>query len=83
MTQDEFDDEDDWNPCKAAGVCLTLMASCCEDSIVPFISPFVSKHITSSDWKCRDAAVMALGSILEGPSPEILEQFVSSAVRYA
>lgn len=32
--QEEHDDEDDWNPCKAAGVCLMLMANCCEDAIV-------------------------------------------------
>ena len=39
--QEEFDDEDDWNPCKAAGVCLMLLATCCEDDIVPHILPFV------------------------------------------
>jgi importin subunit beta-1 len=24
--QEEFDDEDEWNPCKAAGVCLMLVS---------------------------------------------------------
>ena len=33
--QEEFDDEDNWNLCKAAGVCLMLLATCCEDDIVP------------------------------------------------
>ena len=59
--QEEFDDEDDWNPCKAAGVCLSLMASCCEDAIIPMVMEFVMKHIYDGDWKFRDAAVMALG----------------------
>lgn len=31
--QEEYDDEDDWNPSKAAGVCLMLLSSCCEDKI--------------------------------------------------
>ena len=39
--QEEFDDEDDWNPCKAAGVCLMLLATCCEDDIVAHVLPFV------------------------------------------
>ena len=73
MTQEEYDDEDDWNPCKAAGVCLSLMASCCEDSIVPHVLPFVNENIKNPDWKFRDAAVMAIGSVLEGPNPTTLQ----------
>ena len=60
--QEEFDDEDDWNPCKAAGVCLSLMAGCCEDAIVAPIIAFVNQHLKNTDWKFRDAAVMALGT---------------------
>lgn len=72
--QDEYDDEDDWNPCKAAGVCLSLMASCCEDAIVQQVCPFVVENISKEDWKLRDAAIMALGSIMEGPDPEELQK---------
>ena len=60
--QEEYDDEDDWNPCKAAGVCLSLMASCCENDIVPRVLPFVDQHLQNTDWKFRDASVMALGT---------------------
>lgn len=65
--QDENDDDDDWNPCKAAGVCLMLLATCCEDDVVPHVLPFIKEHIKSPDWRYRDASVMAFGSILEGP----------------
>jgi importin subunit beta-1 len=74
--QEEYDDEDDWNPCKAAGVCLSLMASCCENDIVPRVLPFVDQHLQNVDWKFRDAAVMALGSIIEGPEASPMEGFV-------
>lgn len=43
--QEEFDDDDDWNPCKAAGVCVMLLANCCEDAIVPHVLPFVKDNI--------------------------------------
>ena len=59
--QEEFDDDDEWNPCKAAGVCMMLMATCCEDDIVPHVLPFVTEHIKNADWRYRDAAVMAFG----------------------
>lgn len=58
-----MDDEDDWNPSKAAGVCLMLLSTCCEDDIVPFVLPFVKDNIKSSDWRYRDAALMAFGTL--------------------
>lgn len=78
--QEEFDDDDEWNPCKAAGVCLMLMATCCEDDIVPHVLPFVKNNINSPDWRYRDAAVMAFGSILEGPDQNQLKPLVEQAM---
>lgn len=78
--QEEFDDEDDWNPCKAAGVCLMLLATCCEDDIVPHVLPFVKDNIRHNDWRFRDAALMAFGSILEGPDPTNLKPLVEQAM---
>ena len=77
--QDENDDEDDWNPCKAAGVCLMLLANCCEDAIIPHIVPFVQQNIQNQDWRRRDAAVMAFGSMLDGPDPDKLKDIVRQA----
>ncbi|NXF86415.1 IMB1 protein, partial [Eubucco bourcierii] len=78
--QDENDDDDDWNPCKAAGVCLMLLATCCEDDIVPHVLPFIKEHIKNPDWRYRDAAVLAFGSILEGPEPNQLKPLVIQAM---
>nr|XP_033501255.1 importin subunit beta-1 [Epinephelus lanceolatus] len=74
--QDENDDDDDWNPCKAAGVCLMLLATCCEDDVVPHVLPFIKEHIKNPDWRYRDASVMAFGSILEGPELNQLKPLV-------
>ncbi|VEL23987.1 unnamed protein product [Protopolystoma xenopodis] len=71
--QDEAADDDDWNPSKAAGVCLVLLAQCCEDSIVPLVIPFVNDNIKHENWRMRDAAIMAFGSILEGPNTDALK----------
>ncbi|KAL1776437.1 importin subunit beta-1 [Sigmodon hispidus] len=78
--QDENDDNNDWNPCKAAGVCLMLLSTCCEDDIVPHVLPFIKEHIKNPDWRYRDAAVMAFGSILEGPEPNQLKPLVIQAM---
>lgn len=59
--QEETDDDDEWNPCKAAGVCIMLLATCVEDDIVPHVLPFVHENINSTSWNLRDAAIMAFG----------------------
>ena len=61
LSQEEYDDEDDWNPCKAAGVCLMLLAQSCENDVIPFVTEFIMENIKNTDWKNRDAAVMAFG----------------------
>lgn len=78
--QEEFDDEDDWNPSKAAGVCLMLLATCCETDIVPHVFPFIKENIKSENWRFRDAALMAFGSILGGLDEPTLKPLIEQAM---
>lgn len=78
--QEEFDDEDDWNPSKAASVCLMLLSTCCENDIVPFVFPFVKDHIKSTNWRFRDAALMSFGSILVGLDDQTVKPLVEQAI---
>ncbi|CAG8604106.1 16120_t:CDS:10 [Acaulospora morrowiae] len=78
--QDEEADEDDWNVSMAAGTCLALLAQCVEDAVVAPVIPFVENHIRHNDWRFREAAVMAFGSILEGPEHKLLAGLVNQAL---
>lgn len=78
--QEETDDDDEWNPCKAAGVCIMLLATCVENDIVGHVLPFVKENIGSPQWNFRDAAILAFGSILEGPDPTELRPIVEQAM---
>ncbi|CAG8433275.1 4156_t:CDS:10 [Diversispora eburnea] len=78
--QDEDADEDDWNVSMAAGTCLSLLAQCVEDAVVAPVIPFVENHIRHNDWRFREAAVMAFGSILEGPEHKLLANLVNQAL---
>ncbi|XP_022919169.1 importin subunit beta isoform X2 [Onthophagus taurus] len=78
--QQEVDDEDDWNPSKAAGVCLMLLATCCEDEIVQHVLPFIKDNIKSDNWRFRDASLMAFGSILGGLENSTLKPLVEQAM---
>ncbi|GAA5858585.1 hypothetical protein JCM8547_001375 [Rhodosporidiobolus lusitaniae] len=78
--QDEDATDDEWNVSMAAGTCLALLAQCVGDGIVSPIIPFVEGNIKSGDWRYREAAVMAFGSILDGPEEKILAPLVAQAL---
>lgn len=70
--KEEEDDEDEWNVSMAAATCLGLLANTVGDPIVEQVIQFVESHIKHADWRFREAAVMAFGSIMEGPSRKVL-----------
>jgi importin subunit beta-1 len=78
--QEEEAEEDEWNVSMAAGTCITLLAQCVEDAIVTPVIPFVENNIKLPDWHRREAAVMAFGSILDGPSQKLLSPLVTQAL---
>jgi len=78
--QNEEDDEDDWTKSMAAAACLELLARNVGDEIVQPVVPFVEHGITQGDWQRREAAVMAFGSILDGPDPSTLSPLVTQAL---
>lgn len=78
--QEEDADEDEWNVSMAAGTCLSLLALAVNDTIVQAVIPFIESNITSADWHFREAAVMAFGSILDGPDPGVLAPLVHQAL---
>jgi importin subunit beta-1 len=81
MTSQEEDvDEDEWNVAMAAATCLSLLAQCVQDNIVALVLPFVQTNIRNPDWRYREAAVMAFGSIMEGPNPQLLAPLATQAM---
>jgi importin subunit beta-1 len=82
MTKQEEDveDEDSWNISMAAATLLESMAKVIEDQIVDLVLPFVTQHITNTNWRLKEAAVMAFGMILDGPSIDKLSPLVQQAM---
>lgn len=81
LAKQEADSEDDWNPAKSAGIAVMLLAQCCGDAIIDLILPFITQHFTNPDWHYREAAIMAFGSILEGPTKQKLLLLVEQAIQ--
>ncbi|KAK4802551.1 hypothetical protein SAY86_000754 [Trapa natans] len=80
--EDQDQDEGAWNIAMAGGTCLGLVAQTVGDEIVPLVMPFIEGNIARPDWRQREAATYAFGSILEGPSPEKLVPIVRIALNF-
>lgn len=82
--QDEDQDQEEgaWNLAMAGGTCLGLVARTVGDDIVPLVMPYVQENISKPDWRCREGATYAFGSILEGPSLEHLTPLVNVALNF-
>eukprot|EP00051_Salpingoeca_urceolata_P028386 m.486569 g.486569 ORF g.486569 m.486569 type:complete len:883 (+) comp24499_c0_seq1:219-2867(+) len=78
--QTEHDDEDEWTVSKAAAVCVSCIAQLTKNSVFEFVMPFVQGNIANPNWQFRDAALMAFGSLFEGPDPEQLTQIAAGAM---
>ncbi|KAK9168065.1 hypothetical protein Syun_000205 [Stephania yunnanensis] len=84
LKQEEDQDQDDeiWNLSMAGGTCLGLVARTVGDDIVSLVMPFVEANIMKPDWRNREAATYAFGSILEGPSVEKLSPLVNAGLEF-
>ncbi|KAK9672419.1 hypothetical protein RND81_12G099400 [Saponaria officinalis] len=80
--EDQDQDEGAWNLAMAGGTCLGLVARTVADDIVPLVMPFIEENITKPDWRQREAATYAFGSILEGPAPDKLTSIVNVALNF-
>ncbi|KAK4480518.1 hypothetical protein RD792_013594 [Penstemon davidsonii] len=80
--EDQDQDEGAWNLAMAGGTCLGLVARTVGDDIVPLVMPFIEENIMKADWRQREAATYAFGSIIEGPSPDKLTPIVNVALNF-
>ena len=56
------------------------LAQCCEADILDHVMGFIAQHMADNDWRKREAAIMAFGSVLEGPPAEKLKQYIDQAM---
>ncbi|CAN8270012.1 unnamed protein product [Cochlearia groenlandica] len=80
--EDQNHDDDVWNISMAGGTCLGLVARTVGDSIVPLVMPFVELNIKKPNWRSREAATYAFGSILEGPTIDKLAPMVAAGLEF-
>lgn len=79
--QDEDNtDSESWNIAMAGSTCLQSLSITIGDHVVDLVIPFISANISDSNWRLKEASVMAFASIMEGPSEKKLTPIVASAL---
>ncbi len=80
--QEEDQDEDSWNLSMAAATCLALVSQTVGNACVPLTMDFITRNINDENWRPKEAAIMAFGSILEGPETEQIAPLVRQALGF-
>jgi importin subunit beta-1 len=80
--QQHEEEEDSWNLRMAASTCLSLVAQVVADQCVDLVLAFVEQHFANPDWKYREAAILAFGSIMEGPSSQKMGPLVQNCYQH-
>ena len=82
--EDQVEDGDDaWNVAMAGGTCLGLVATCVRDKVVDVVMPFITQNIGNKEqWRLREAATFAFGSVLEGPDGDKLAPVAAQALPF-
>lgn len=81
LTKQEEDLSDDsWNISMAAAACIESLAKAIEDKIVDLVIPFIRENISASNWRLKEASIMAFSCIMDGPSGDKLTPIVASAL---
>ncbi len=74
------EDGTDWNISLSAACCLSLIAEIAKDSITEPIINFIGTNISSTEWKCREAALLSFIAILKGPSKAVINTLANQAI---
>jgi importin subunit beta-1 len=80
LASEEELDEDTWDLSRAAALCLTALSRVVGDPVQAAVMPFVQQHVSSPDWRRREAAVTAFGALLDCPAPETVLPIAAGAL---
>ncbi|RNF18469.1 putative importin beta-1 subunit [Trypanosoma cruzi] len=80
LQQEEHQEEGDWNISIAGGKLLQSLALCIGDPVVELVMPFVYSKVEGSNWREKEAAVMAFGCILNGPQANTIQDTVAQSL---
>ncbi|RNF13750.1 putative importin beta-1 subunit [Trypanosoma conorhini] len=80
LQQEEQQEEGDWNISIAGGKLLQSLALCIGDPVISLVMPFVYDRVGSANWREKEAAVMAFGCILNGPSANAIQDTVAQSL---
>ena len=67
--EEEDDDEDEvsrWNLRRSSAAGLDMLSSFFGDDMLPLLLPAVQSQLASSEWRAREAAILALGAVSDG-----------------
>lgn len=80
LKKSDPESEGDWTIPVAAACCISLLAEILKDIVIEPIMNFVVPNTASTDWKCKNGALLALAAILKGPNKKKMMELADQAI---
>lgn len=81
LKQPDDPEEENFSIQNNASVLLVYLSEVLGDAVLDHVIPFISSNIVSTEWRKKEAALTAFGSILEGPSVEKCMPIIQAAIQ--
>lgn len=78
--QTETDGDDSYSIAQAASNCVGSVTCATGDAAFGHVLPVIQRWFGSADWHQRDAATLALGVVMNGPSEAALKPVIATAL---
>lgn len=78
---EEDEDDDEWGHALSAACCLQKLSLLLGNQVLSLVVQFVAANIQQPSWKNKYAALMALGSITEGPDKQKFLEVIIQALQ--
>ena len=78
---EEDEDDDEWGHALSAACCLQRLSVLLGNDVMDPVVTYVAQYIQSQNWKEKYAALMALGSITDGPDKQKFAMVIVQALQ--
>ncbi|KAI9292477.1 ARM repeat-containing protein [Neoconidiobolus thromboides FSU 785] len=81
-SQEEDVDMEEENPPRSATNCLESIAKNLGNNIIPFVVPFVTQNLQNPDWRLRDTATVAFGTVVANADQDQIKGMADEGLQF-
>lgn len=79
-TSDDDDEVNDWNLSKSSAFLLSLIVQMSKKELIDQLIEYVTKNLSSSDWKLKNESLLIFGCLLDSPYKDKIKDILHNSI---